>query len=261
MNQPWTGKLFPAWRNRHKGNCLMKDKKKFFPLGIVILAATAAALQIVCLKQKEGETRRIDPGENTGPGKQADGNPENDNPLMAEMDEEPSGPRSKAVTKYSDPYADENMNLFYKPTPELIVKKMLEMGNVTKDDVVYDPGCGDGRIVVAAAKLHGARGVGIDLHPERVQESLENVKKHGVEELVKIKKGNIFRENFEEATVVMLYLFPEVVAKLEPILKKQLRSGSRVVCHHFKMKYWEPTETITIDYDGFQYDLYLYVVP
>ncbi len=240
---------------------LMKAKTRFLHFGIVILTAAAAALQVACLKQREAETGRIDPGEKAETDKQGDVNPLDDNPLMAEMDEEPSGPRSKAETRYLDPHADENMNLFYKPTPQLIVEKMLEMANVTKDDVVYDPGCGDGRIVVTAAKLYGARGVGIDLNPERVQESLDNVKKHRVEKLVTIKKGNIFRENFEEATVVMLYLFPEVVAKLEPILKKQLRSGARVVCHHFQMKYWKPTESITIDYDGFQYDLFLYVVP
>jgi len=160
-----------------------------------------------------------------------------------------------------DPDADEKMDLLYLPTPEYIVDKMLELAQVKKGDVVYDLGCGDGRIVVRAAKKYGVRGVGIDLNPERVIESLENVKEHKVEKLVKIKQGNILKEDVRKASVVMLYILPDLMAKLEPVLLKQLKPGSRVVSHAFQMDEWKAEKEITYEYEGANYNLYLYIVP
>jgi cyclopropane fatty-acyl-phospholipid synthase-like methyltransferase len=160
-----------------------------------------------------------------------------------------------------DPDSDDKMDLLYLPTPEYIVDKMLELAKVKKGDVVYDLGCGDGRVVVRAAKKYGVKGVGIDLNPERVKESLENVKEHKVEKLVKIKEGNVLKEDVSKASVVMLYILPELMAKLEPVLLKQLKPGSRVVSHAFMMDKWEPAKEVTHKYEDSDYNLYLYIVP
>ncbi len=156
---------------------------------------------------------------------------------------------------------EEVMDLLYLPTPEYIVDKMLELAKVKKGDIVYDLGCGDGRIVVRAAKKYGAKGVGIDLNPERIEESLENVKKHKVEKLVTIKKGNVLEEDLRKATVVTLYILPELMMRLEPILLDQLKPGSRVVSHAFTMDKWVPAKEETHVYEGAEYNLFLYVVP
>ncbi len=156
---------------------------------------------------------------------------------------------------------EEEMDLLYLPTPMPVVEKMLELAQVNKNDVVYDLGCGDARIVVTAARKYGARGVGVDLNPERIEESLENVRAHKVQNLVTIKKGNVLEEDVREATVVTLYLLPELVVRLEPILKKQLKPGSRVVSHAFTMDRWPIEKEKTVRYDGQDYNIFLYVVP
>ncbi len=157
--------------------------------------------------------------------------------------------------------ADEDMDLLYHPTPQVVVNKMLEMARIKKGDVVYDLGCGDGRFVITAAQKYKVRGVGIDLNPERVEDSLRNVKKAGVEKLVSIHKGNVLRWDLREATVVTTYLFPEVMARLEPILLKQLKPGSRVVSHEFEMVDWQPVKKHTVKYKGESYNILLYIVP
>ena len=150
-----------------------------------------------------------------------------------------------------DTKADPNADLPtvpYVPTPQEVVDKMLEMAKVTGKDVVYDLGCGDGRIVITAAKRHGARGVGIDLNPDRIKEANENLKAAGVGNKVKFIEGDLFKSNFSEATVVTLYLLPQVNAALRPQLWKQLKVGTRVVSHAFDMgEEWPPERTATVD--------------
>jgi SAM-dependent methyltransferase len=137
----------------------------------------------------------------------------------------------------------------YVPTPEDVVDKMLKMASVTGKDVVYDLGCGDGRIVITAAKQYGARGVGIDLNPQRIKEANENAKKAGVTDKVKFMVGDLFKANFHEATVVTLYLLPQVNVQLRPRLWQQLKVGTRVVSHNYDMgPEWPPEKTENVDH-------------
>ena len=136
----------------------------------------------------------------------------------------------------------------YVPTPDEVVDKMLTMAKVGKTDIVYDLGCGDGRIVITAAKKYGARGVGIDLNPERIKEANENLQKARVGDRVKFLVGDLFESNFSEATVVTLYLLPQVNAALRPQLWRQLKVGTRVVSHAFDMgPEWPPERSETVD--------------
>ena len=136
----------------------------------------------------------------------------------------------------------------YVPTPQEVVDRMLAMGKVGKNDVLYDLGCGDGRIVVTAARVHGARGTGIDLNPVRIAEAKENAKKAGVSERTTFKVGNLFEADVSPATVVTLYLLPTVNAKLRPRLWQQLKVGTRVVSHAFDMgPEWPPEQTAEVD--------------
>jgi tRNA G37 N-methylase Trm5 len=146
-------------------------------------------------------------------------------------------------------HADEKLpTVPYVPTPDEVVDKMLTMAKVNKNDVVYDLGCGDGRIVITAAKKYGARGVGIDLNPERIKEANENLQKAKVGDRVKFMVGDLFESNFSEASVVTLYLLPQVNAALRPQLWRQLKVGTRVVSHAFDMgPEWPPERTETVD--------------
>jgi SAM-dependent methyltransferase len=136
----------------------------------------------------------------------------------------------------------------YVPTPQPIVDRMLELGKVGKNDVLYDLGCGDGRIVITAAKKHGAHGTGIDLNPVRIAEAQANAKKARVEHLVTFKVGNLFEADVSPATVVTLYLLPTVNRELRPRLWQQLKVGTRVVSHAFDMgPEWPPEQTVEVD--------------
>ena len=128
----------------------------------------------------------------------------------------------------------------YVPTPEEAVRVMLKLADVKKSDIVYDLGCGDGRIVIAAAKTYGARGVGIDIDPERIREANENAKKAGVENLVRFEQNDLFQANFREATVVTLFLLRSINLKLRPKLLQELKPGTRVVSNTFDMGDWRP---------------------
>ncbi|MCX8155245.1 MAG: methyltransferase domain-containing protein [Verrucomicrobiae bacterium] len=130
-------------------------------------------------------------------------------------------------------------DVVFVPTPQEVVDKMLELAEVKKGDIVYDLGCGDGRIVVTAAKKFGVKAYGFDINPERVKESLENVKTNKVEHLVTIKEADIFELDLSEATVVTLYLLPDLNVKLMPQLRK-LKPGSRIVSHDFDMRGAKP---------------------
>ena len=123
----------------------------------------------------------------------------------------------------------------YVPTPDDVVIRMLELAGVKASDVVYDLGCGDGRIPIAAAKRFGARGVGIDIDPGRIEESRANAKAAGVESLVEFRVGDVLQADVSPATVVTLYLLTSSNLKLRPILERQLRPGARIVSHAFSM--------------------------
>jgi len=132
----------------------------------------------------------------------------------------------------------------YVPTPMDAVRKMLEMARVTQRDLLYDLGCGDGRIVVTAAKERGARGVGVDLDPNRIDDANRNAKEAGVTEQVKFVVGDLFETDVAPATVVTLYLLPAINLRLKPQLWRQLKVGTRVVSHSFDMGTdWPPEDT------------------
>jgi len=135
----------------------------------------------------------------------------------------------------------------YVPTPQPVVDRMLEMAEVDENDVVYDLGSGDGRIVIRAAETYGSRGVGIEIDPERVQEARKNAKEAGVSDLVEFRQGDLFEADISEATVVTIYLLPEINLKLRPLLFEQLRPGTPVVSHGFDMDAWEPDETDAVN--------------
>jgi SAM-dependent methyltransferase len=149
----------------------------------------------------------------------------------------------------------------YVPTPADVVDRMLSFAKVSAQDVVYDLGCGDGRIVIAAAKKYGARGVGVDIDPERINESIANARKAGVEKRVTFKLQDALATNVSEATVVTLYLLAHANVTLRPILQKQLRPGARIVSHNFGMGDWNPHEVDAfIDSNGGKRTLYLWRV-
>ena len=153
-------------------------------------------------------------------------------------------------------------DVIFVPTPQIVVDKMLEMAKVTKKDLVYDLGCGDGRIVVTAAKKFGCKAVGYDIDPQRVKESLENVSKNKVEHLVKIEQKDIFTLDLSKANVITLYLLPSLNVKLIPQLEK-LKPGSRIVSHDFDMKGVKPDQVVTIESKngGGEHTVYLWTTP
>lgn len=128
----------------------------------------------------------------------------------------------------------------YVPTSDKAVREMLKLAGVKKSDVVYDLGCGDGRIVISAAKNYGARGVGIDIDPERIKQARENARKAGIENLVQFAENDLFAADIHEATVVTLFLLPHINLKLRPKLLKELKPGTRIVSNTFDMGNWKP---------------------
>lgn len=138
-------------------------------------------------------------------------------------------------------------DVIFVPTPEEVVEAMLQVANVTKDDIVYDLGCGDGRIPVTAAKKYGARGVCIDIDPQRVKEAQENVAKNQVGDKVRVVNADLFATDLSEATVVTLYLLPSLNLKLMPKLMKELKPGTRVVSHAFDMGDWKPEKELEVN--------------
>jgi ribosomal protein L11 methylase PrmA len=138
-------------------------------------------------------------------------------------------------------------DVIFVPTPEAVVEAMLQVANVTKNDTVYDLGCGDGRIPVTAAKKYGARGVCFDIDPQRIREANENVAKNNVGNLVKVVEGDLFEQDLSGATVVTLYLLPSLNVKLMPKLMKELKPGTRIVSHAFDMGDWKPEKELDVD--------------
>ena len=128
----------------------------------------------------------------------------------------------------------------FVPSPNDVVQRMLTLAEVTRDDIVYDIGCGDGRIVITAAQRFGARGVGIDIDPQRIAEANANAERAGVQHLVQFIQQDAMTVDVSEATVVTLYLLSSSNLKLRPLLTSQLAPGSRIVSHAFSMGDWEP---------------------
>ena len=147
-----------------------------------------------------------------------------------------------------EPQREVRRDVPYVPTPQEVVDEMLRMANVGKDDVVYDLGCGDGRLVITAVKQFGAkRGVGIDIDPQRIKESNANAQAAGVADRVKFIEQDLFKADFKEATVVTLYLLPDVNLRLRPTLWRDLKPGTRVVSHAFDMGDWQPEKTTSVE--------------
>ena len=167
---------------------------------------------------------------------------------------EPSMVLAQAAQKYND----EGKIVPYVPTPQEVVERMLELAQVKKGDVVYDLGSGDGRIVVTAAKKYGVKAIGFEIDPERIKESAENIQKAGVGDLVEIRQQDIRTVDLSPATVLTMYLLPEVNLMIRPNIWKQMKPGSRVVSHDFDMGDWKPLKTEHIK-DGSSWDHTLYL--
>lgn len=174
--------------------------------------------------------------------------------VAAAVGAQSTGPRSDA----SPPVGE----VPYVGTPHDVVARMLELAGVSAEDTVYDLGCGDGRILVAAARDHGARAVGFDLEPARVAESLASAARHGVADRVEVYRRDIFEVDLRPATVVAMYLFPDVQRRLVPQLE-QLAPGSRVVAHNYGIEGWpaDRIEVMVSRADGVEHTIYLWVLP
>ncbi len=157
---------------------------------------------------------------------------------------------------YKPMSGQQGKDVVWIPTPDALVKGMLEAVKTTKDDLVYDLGAGDGKIPIAAAKEYGARAVGIEYDPEMADFARRNVRRAGVENLVDIITGDIFVEDFSKATVVTMYLLPQLNVNLRPTILK-MKPGTRVTSHQFDMGDWEPDQQLTIA----SRDAYVWIVP
>jgi len=148
-------------------------------------------------------------------------------------------------------------DIHFVPTPDEVVEAMLRLAEVDANDVVYDLGSGDGRIPIAAARRFGARGVGMDLDPELVAQATRSAQEAGVADRVRFVEGDIFESDISPATVVTLYLLTSINERLRPKLQKELRPGTRIVSHQFRMGDWDPEREIVIDFRP----LFLWRVP
>jgi tRNA G37 N-methylase Trm5 len=149
-------------------------------------------------------------------------------------------------------------DVVFVPTPQEVVEAMLKLANVHQGDVLYDLGSGDGRIPVTAAKQYGIRAYGIDIDPQRIEEATENAKKNGVTNLAQFRREDLFKTNFREATVVTLYLLPELNVKLRPRLLAELKPGTRIVSHQFDMGTWKPDKKVELSAGR---TIYLWTIP
>lgn len=156
---------------------------------------------------------------------------------------------------------DKQPDVPFVPSKERVVDEMLKVANVGKNDVLYDLGSGDGRIPITAAKRWGTRGVGVDIDPERVKEARENAVKAGVADKVKFMQQDLFDTDIKEATVVTLYLLPDVNLRLRPKLLAELKPGTRVVSHNYDMGDWKPLKSLTVKLPDGDHQVYYWVVP
>lgn len=161
-----------------------------------------------------------------------------------------------------DPKVPDKAVVRWVPTPDDIVEEMLKLGGVKKGDIVYEPGCGDARMLIAAAKKGADKGVGIELDSKKAEEARENVKKAKLEKQITIIEGDALKDrDYGEATVVLLYMGNEFNNLLRPILEKQLKPGTRIVSHRFELGDWKPDKTVTVTgEDGDEYKIHLWTV-
>ena len=150
-------------------------------------------------------------------------------PLLAQAQKQPA-------KQYPD--------VIFVPTPQEVVEDMLRLANVQRGDVLYDLGSGDGRIAITAARKYGIKATGIDIDPERIREANENAKKAGVTSLVQFRQEDLFAADFKDATVITLYLLPDLNVKLRPKLWNELKPGTRIVSHQFEMGAWKPEKRL-----------------
>jgi SAM-dependent methyltransferase len=153
---------------------------------------------------------------------------------------------SRLLLAQAAPAQRRTPDVIFVPTPNEVVDKMLELAKVTAKDIVYDLGCGDGRIVITAAQKYGVRAVGIDIDPQRIKEAMANAKAAKVTDKVKFIEGDLFEADIGEATVVTLYLLTRLNEKLKPKLLKDLKPGTRVVSHAFDMGDWAPEQKANV---------------
>jgi SAM-dependent methyltransferase len=170
--------------------------------------------------------------------------------VVAEVAGVPAPGRSQRATRTPD--------IFFAPTSQPVVHEMLELARVTRDDVVYDLGSGDGRIVVLAAQTYGARGVGIELDPKLVASSRQVAKDAGLDDKVTFIEGDLFTADISAATIVTLYLSTSINRELEPKLRRELRPGTRIVSHQFPIGTWTPEKVVRSKVDGT--DLFLWTI-
>ncbi|HET9662970.1 MAG TPA: class I SAM-dependent methyltransferase [Burkholderiales bacterium] len=149
----------------------------------------------------------------------------------------------------------------YEPTSPDVVDVMLRLGDVKRGDVVYDLGCGDGRIVIAAVRAGAARGVCVDIDPVRIAESRRNAQQAGMADRIRFLNQDLFATDLTDATVVMLFLSPEFNLKLRPKLQRELKPGARVVSHWHNMGEWQPEETARVTSEGRERPIYLWTLP
>jgi SAM-dependent methyltransferase len=152
---------------------------------------------------------------------------------------------------------DIKLDVPYVPTPQVVVDKMLELANVTKDDYLIDLGCGDGRIPISAARQFGTRGMGVDIDPARIYEANVNAVNARVGDKVEFKKQDLFQTDFSKATVLTMYLLPRINLELRPRILSQLKPGTRVVSHTFDMGDWKPDKKLIVG----DHTIYLWIVP
>ena len=162
----------------------------------------------------------------------------------------------QAEDTYQPTTGQAGKDVVWVPTPDAMVTRMLEAVKTSKDDIVYDLGSGDGKIPIAAAKQYGAKSIGIEYNPDMAEFARRNVKRAGVENLVNIITGDIFVEDFSKATVVTMYLLPQLNVKLRPIILG-MKPGTRVTSHQFDMGDWEPDQSLKVE----QRDGYVWIVP
>ena len=149
----------------------------------------------------------------------------------------------------------------YEPTPTDVVQAMLRLARVNARDVVYDLGCGDGRIVIAAARQFSARGACVDIDPTRIAESRENARLAGVTDRIRFLNQDLLATDVRDATVVMLFLSPELNLKVRPKLLRELKPGARIVSHWHDMGDWKPQETVSVQSGGWERPVYLWTIP
>jgi predicted O-methyltransferase YrrM len=152
-------------------------------------------------------------------------------------------------------------DVVYVPTPPAVVDRMLSIAKVNRNDVLYDLGSGDGRIPITAAQKFGIRATGIDINPQRIKEANTNARQAGVTDRVRFLNQDLFQSKFGDATVVTLYLLPELNVKLRPQLLSQLKPGTRIVSHDFRMGEWQPQQTAQVQVNGRTHNIYFWTVP